>query len=187
MTFILRQRGAVTSNFPRKEEFVRAVRACQANARRIFPEFTLTDHQLPIVFFRKGRTAGFAHRQGNIYNVEFNLFNIQNNWDEMVLNTIPHEMAHIVDMFMNGCSNGHNHVWQRIAHRLGCEGDRCHTMQVQRARRTKKYVYITSCGQEWKAGAVRHKNIQRGVVYTLKSTGGKITADGYTGKMVVVS
>jgi len=190
MTMIIRKRGESTRPFPRKQEFVQKVRECQELARQQFPEFNLLDSELPVVFVEKGTTAGMAKWKrisgGRIiYNVEFSIEALTNYWDDMTEDTIPHEMAHIVDFVINGKSNNHNKVWQRIAHRLGCSGQRTHSYQVTKARQYKKFVYVATCGTTHKVGTKVHNKIQRGVVYSDHRTGGKLTAATYTGKVVV--
>lgn len=189
MTPIFRKRGRVSTSFTGKREFIAKVRECQALARQRFPDFNLMDEDLPIVFVARGNAAGMAKwrksRDGMQFNIEFSIDAIQKDWDDMVNDTIQHEMAHIVDYAIHGRSNHHNHVWKRIAHRLGCTGKTTHNIAVQKARRSKKYVYVASCGREFEASSVRHKRIQSGRVYTFTDTGGKITADGYTGKMIM--
>ena len=190
MTIILRKRGAVTAFFPRKHEFIRKVRECQELARQKFPEFNLTDEQLPIVFVAKGRNAGMARWKRNFdgsmtYNVEFNIEAITNHWDDMTEDTIAHEMAHIVDFVIHGKNNGHNLLWKRIARKLGCSGERTHNYEVTKARRTTKHIYVASCGTEVKLGTQRHNKVRRGSMYIVSRTGGTIATQHYTGRVVV--
>lgn len=188
MSTIIRKRGQIFGSFDGKREFIAKVRDCQELARQRFPEFTLSDAELPIVFFAKGSCAGWAKykRSGSdtIYNIEFNLSNIKNHWNSMVEDTIPHEISHIVDRFINGRSSGHGHPWKRIARVLGCSGDRTHNFTVEKARKTRKYIYTATCGTEIGMSSQRHTKINRGVVFTVKATGGKITHLGFTGKVV---
>jgi len=186
---IIRKRGAVTTSFPRKQEFISKVRDCQALARYKFFDFNLFDEDLPIVFVAKGANAGSARwrrvREGMttkmVYNLEFSIEAIGIEWDDMTGDTIPHEMAHIVDFVINEKSNNHNRVWQNIARRLGCSGKRTHDYQITKARQHKKYVYVATCGKKHLVGGKVHNKIQRGSVYTDRTTGGKLTADTFTG------
>ena len=189
MSTIIRKRGVVTASFPGKREFIAKVRECQELARQKYPNFTLADEDLPIVFFAKGQTAGWAKYRRSmgktVYNLEFNIDAIQKHWDDMVGNTVPHEMAHTVDRFMHGRSNGHGPIWKRIAKSLGCTGERTHNYTVEKARKTKKFVYRATCGTVTDVGTKVHNRIQRGSVYTLQRTKGKLHAECFTGRVEV--
>lgn len=182
---IIRQRGIITEYFPGREDFIRYTRKNQAKARQLFPAFTLQDEDLPIVFTQSGRVAGMAKRKGNIYNIEFNVEAILRDWDEMVNNTIPHEMAHIVDMFLHGGRSSHGPRWQSIAFALGCNPQRTHDIPLSKARRTRRYLYVASCGTRLEIGSRHHRRIRRGETFTVKKTGGAITIEHFTGKVVL--
>src|SRR5690606_1882339 len=138
---ILRQRGIFFRDFPSRKEFVEKVRECQAEARRIYPDFKLIDGDLPIVFVRSGRIAGMAKRQKNIYNLEFSVEAILKDREEMMTNTIPHEMAHIVDMYLHGGQSSHGSRWQSITRVLGGSTQRTHDIPLRKSRRSRKYIY----------------------------------------------
>lgn len=60
-----------------------------------------------------------------------------------IINTLLHEIAHA----LAGYGNGHNHVWQRIARSIGCNANRCHSVQHTPA----KWVGECGCiGYLWK-------------------------------------
>jgi len=182
---ILRQRGIFRGTFEGKAEFVACVRECQANARRLFPAFKLTDEELPIVFVWSGRVAGMAKRRKNVYNLEFNIEAIHRDRAEMVDNTIPHEMAHIVDMYLHGGKSSHGPRWQSIIQALGGSPERTHDIPLTKARRSRKYLYQASCGTEIEIGPRHHKAVQTGGKLMLKKTGGKITSSCFTGQVVM--
>ncbi|QMV28993.1 hypothetical protein AP1_0286 [Aeromonas phage AP1] len=50
-------------------------------------------------------------------------------WNHIFHNTIPHEIAHLVDYVTRGKSN-HDRVWERIAKSLGCDGVSRHSLPV---------------------------------------------------------
>lgn len=191
---IIRKRGASSRNFNRKQEFIQHVRDClrrgvELHGDRFTKPAAGDVANLPIVFFEKGAVAGWAKygRMNHLHNInlEFNIAYIENNWDDMVEDTIPHEVAHVIDYLIRGYSN-HDKHWERIAKSLGCSGNRTHNYQVQYARRPRtqtKHLYIATCGTEFMASTTRHKRIQQGTVYYLKKTGGKIHRTGYAGKV----
>ena len=188
MTTILRKRGIVHGDFPRKAEFVQGVRDCLAKARELYPEFTLSDEDLPVVFFNTGRCAGYARwKRGQwnkmVYNLEFNTKAIEIDWDDSFDDTIPHEVAHIVDRFINGKSSNHGPRWKRIARSLGCTGNRCHDLPLERSRKMKEMLYVATCGTQIYLSMAMHNKIQnKGQVRVLRSTRGKLSANEFTGK-----
>lgn len=191
MPIIIRKRGAFTGSFAGRREFIAKVRECQELARQQFPEFTLSDEYLPIVFVAKGRSVGVARFATNafgqrVYNIEFSVDAIQKEWNDMIGDTIPHEMAHIVDCFVHGRpQQPHGPRWKSIARRLGCTGKRTHNYNVEKARKTKQFQYEATCGSKVFLGTGRHNKIQRGYTYKVSRTGGQIKKDGFTGKVVV--
>lgn len=182
---ILRQRGIYYWDFPGKKEFIDLVRQCQAEARRIYPDFKLKDDELPIVFVKSGRAAGMAKRQKNIYNLEFSVEAILKDRDEMINNTIPHEMAHIVDMCLHGGKSSHGPLWQAITQSLGGSTQRTHDIPLRKARRSRKYIYKASCGTEVEVGPRHHKSVYRGGKLIVKKTGGTVMRKHFTGKVVL--
>lgn len=188
MTHIFRKRGAVTRDFYRRAEFEREVYSAIAKATQLYPQ--LQGIRIPVVFFKQGQTAGWAKWRmiGGVYhyNLEFNIEAIQGNWDDMVGDTIPHEIAHIVDHVVHGVSHGHGATWKRIARSLGCTGKRCHNYKISRARRTTKYRYVASCGTEVWLSKQMHNKVQLGQVRVLNKTRGRITASHCTGHRKVV-
>ncbi len=182
---ILRQRGIFHGNFEGKAEFIALVRECHANARRLFPAFKLTDEELPVVFVWSGRVAGMAKRQKNVYNLEFNIEAIHRDRTEMVDNTIPHEMAHIVDMYLYGGKSSHGPRWQAIIQALGGSPQRTHDIPLTKARRSRWYIYQASCGARLEIGPRHHKQVQRGGKLVVKKTGEIISQSAYTGRIVL--
>ena len=184
-TPILRQRGIFYGQFPGKEEFLARVRQCQAEARRLFPDFRLYDAQLPVVFVRSGRIAGMAKRKKDVYNLEFSVEAILKDREEMLTNTIPHEMAHIVDMVLHGGRSSHGPRWQHIVQALGGSTERTHDIPLQKARRSRKYIYKASCGTEVEVGPRHHKSVWLGGKLIVNKTGGTVLWKHFTGKILL--
>jgi len=184
---ILRKRNIHKGNFPRKQEFLEGVRDCLAQARALYPDFDLHPSDIPIVFYPKGRTAGRARWVGyskeetsqiKTWNLEFSVEAIGMDWNDMYLDTIPHEVAHIVTRFVYGRTEGNKHgpVWVRIAKQLGCNGERCHSMPLTKSRRRRpsvKQLYISDAGTECVVGPIQHKRFQNGEykTFTITRTG----------------
>lgn len=134
-----------------------------------------------------GRTAGYYHHGSKI---ELNEQLVDHPDD--ALNTIRHELAHWVQYEL-WCAAGrprrvgrwssHGAVWKTWASRLGCTGDRCHSLPLAPTRRLKRFRYALPSGATVDLTTVRHNRLRRGEVsaYRYKPTGESITPEHYVG------
>ena len=118
-----------------------------------------------IKFDLRGTNAGQASIKDDDLSMRFNRDMMMNEgWDHLYSETIPHEIAHI--FFMAERKNvGHNKEWKRLCVALGGSGERCHNERVVYAR-GKTYEYVALCGTKVQVSQIRHKKIQRGFSYT---------------------
>lgn len=163
------------------------VRQCEALARMCYPAYNKPP--LRVSFFPKGRTAGWA--KYSAHEVQFNLSQMVQN-DAIERLTVPHEVAHIVCHALFPNAKSHGEEWKGICIMLGGDGKRCYNAAERgvtvvkarihtRPRQTKKYLYLTSHGDEFWLGAGRHNKVMKGAVYTTR-TGAKISASGFQGR-----
>lgn len=140
-------------------DFTRLVQLCISAAAEKFGELPDID----IRYDLKGRAAGQAMHDGRgNFAVRFNREAMQMDWEHMVKETIPHEIAHIVAFAKPELgASGHNAMWQRIAQSLGCKGDRCHTMKLTPAKKRRFFLYILDSGERVKVARSGHEKIQR--------------------------
>lgn len=190
---IFRKRNIVKGNFPRKQEFLQGVQDCMDLAWNEFPEFRLTYADLDVVFFPKGDCAGRARwkKIGGVryFNLEFNVAAIDLYWEDTYLDTIPHEVAHIVTRFIHGSKvSSHGPEWKRIAKRLGCNGKRCHSLNLPKAkrpaRRQSKELYISDGGTECLLGPTQHRRLQNTEYdwFRIKKTGEELFPHNHVGE-----
>ena len=85
------------------------------------------------------------------------------NSEELVLNTILHEIAHA----LIEAHHGHDRVWKRIALSIGCSGERCASEETIRS--VGKFVALCVCGKTYQ----RFKKIQKGAKYSCPCQRGK--------------
>tara|TARA_R110000851_G_scaffold218427_4_gene371351 strand:+ start:1071 stop:1646 length:576 start_codon:yes stop_codon:yes gene_type:complete len=191
MTTIFRKRGLDNSNFKGRTAAVNRVKEVMQLARDSFPRFTLANSDLPIVFFKTGSSAGHVKYTSlgwgkQVFNLELNTVGFESDFDQMMDDTIPHEIAHVVEAFIHGESS-HGPRWNRIAKQLGCSGERCHEMDMSKAtRKRNRAIYIATCGTTVKVTMNRHNKIQKGDTSIVKATRGRLTANEFTGKMVSI-
>lgn len=122
---------------------------------------------IDIRFDLRGRAAGQAGRKGWNYYMRFNKDMMLNQgWDHLIKDTVPHELAHII-CFANGSDRGHGLFWKRTCRELGGSGERCHNEEVTYAK-GRTYVYTTSTGHTVNLSETKHRRIQQGAGYTFK-------------------
>ncbi len=136
-------------------------------------------------FDLEGKTIGraiCALIDDNIhYIVKLNSYVIHNDGFEYILNnTIPHEIAHIVTHYC-GYGMKHDKIWKQICILLGGNGHvYCRAnITLKKTRNVKEYLYMTTCGNKVKVSSIRHKRIQEGKTYYLKSTKGKVIKEQF--------
>ena len=155
----------------RKQQVMSKVEQLTVRARELWgPD--VVPQNLKVYFDLRGRTAGQACRRNGQFYMRFNVDMMQNDsWDHLINNTVPHELAHIVCMW-KVWDRAHGRRWQAVCRSLGGDGERCHKEEVRYAKGST-YLYTTSTGKTIAISQVRHRKIQRGVVYRTVD-GGKI-------------
>ena len=123
--------------------------------------------QIDIRFDLRGRSAGIAGYRGWNYFMRFNKDMMLNQaWDHLFNDTVPHELAHII-CFANGSDRGHGYAWKRTCIELGGNGERCHSEAVVYAK-GRTFVYTTSTGATVNLSETKHRKIQQGAYYLFK-------------------
>lgn len=139
---------------------------------------------MPMIRFDlKGTPAGLACLQE--WWVKYNPILCAENVERFMARTVPHEVAHLVDLSLQ-MSNGtfgrygkrsvHGPSWKAVMRLFGVNDiKRCHTYDVTnvrtRTREIKRFQYVCKCGKTVNAGPKYHKLIQGG---TLGGRSGRI-------------
>lgn len=104
---------------------------------RLKTESLLGQYQIENVRIRfdlKGRSAGQARWVNGLtkainFQIRYNVAFFQNNFEEMLNRTVPHEVAHIIEVVKYGrASHGYN--WSSIMRQLGADPARCHNYDM---------------------------------------------------------
>lgn len=129
---------------------------------------------IDIRFDLRGRAAGMAGCRGwSTYYMRFNRDMMLNeSWDHVIKDTVPHELAHII-CFAQNSDRGHGPAWRRVCQELGGSGARYHQEAVVYAR-GRTYEYTTSTGQTINLSESKHRRIQQGQYYTGRHGLGRI-------------
>lgn len=135
----------------------------------------------PTVSFNlRGRVAGWAGctlcrvtRTASNFRLRFNCELIEGkHFDDMVNNTVPHEIAHLVCYARPDLGSKHDAGWQRVCLALGGDGKRCHTYEV--SLRGGGFTYRATCGTLLTVSRQIHNKIQQGQSRVLKKTRGRV-------------
>lgn len=135
----------------------------------------------PTVSFNlRGRVAGWAGctlcrvtRTASNFRLRFNCELIEGkHFDDMVNNTVPHEIAHLVCYARPDLGSKHDAGWQRVCLALGGDGKRCHTYEV--SPKGGGFTYRATCGTVITVSRQIHNKIQMGQGRVLKKTRGRV-------------
>lgn len=171
--------------------FESKVQECLKKAQEMFnlsEDFLNVD----IRFDLKGKTAAYAIRKNNKLSLRFNVEAIEQEFDDMINDTIPHEVAHLVCYVKPFLGKNHNHGWKRVCKKLGGTGNRTHSYGLTKAKTTYVHAYKLDDGTIIKLGTNRHNKImKKGITYivTIRNKNGsrdmRVTSKHFTGKSEV--
>ena len=136
------------------------------------------------------RAVGKAHydRETRVATVTLNRDAIVQNLPDMLDDTIPHEVAHVVCMVNISYGNDHDQGWQSVCKRLGGSGDHRYSYgdYDMRIRKRHKYIYdVPGMGGPRRVSDVKHKLMQSGQCGFRDSISGiSIRKEHWTGEVV---
>jgi len=132
------------------------------------------------------RVAGMAMRRGFQFTVRFHPDAIAKHYDEMVKDTIPHEVAHTVCQMRPELGANHDRGWKRVCRSLGGDDSRTHEMEFGNRPAKMAFNYITETGHVIDLGRIRHAKLQNGSVRSYSVRGkGRILREGYVSGQAV--
>lgn len=112
-----------------------------------------------------GRIAGWARglRDGK-YKLRFNREAIDLYYNDMVENTIPHEVAHLVCYARPEIGRKHDFGWKAVCRGLGGDDSRTHDMTLTAAKivPSRRQMYTLDSGRICEVGPKHHQMIQAG-------------------------
>lgn len=133
-----------------------------------------------VSFNLRGRVAGWAsckwcaRTNGKLYRLRFNCDLIQGDkhYQDILDETVPHEVAHLVCYARPELGRKHNDGWRRVCLALGGNGKTRHDYEVTPAG--GGITYRATCGTLITVSKVIHTKIQRGQTRILKKTRGRL-------------
>lgn len=122
---------------------------------------------VPVVRFDlRGRAAGvtvYGRRRGGGGVIRLNDELLASNPDDMMNETVPHEVAHVAARWFYGARiKPHGPEWRSIMHAFGKQARICHDLPTRPARRMTYYPYSCACPAPNYLSAIRHRRAQRG-------------------------
>ncbi len=133
----------------------------------------------PVSFNLKGRVAGWAGCKicegRKQVSFRFNCELIESDhFEDMMNNTIPHELAHGVCYLRPELGRKHDRGWQAVCLALGGDGKRTHNYDVVVKGR---WDYLTDLGNKVSVTKRYHAAVQAGLTLRFKKGLGSITKD----------
>lgn len=125
--------------------------------------------------------------------IRLNLEAFEQGHEHIMVNTIPHEVAHAVvererqrsEVTRRGRYAAHGAYWRRVCLALGGNGQSRHSLPLKRARARIEHVYELPRAGTVIAGPKQHAAIMCGARYRMRTTGEVMTPETYTGKRIV--
>lgn len=144
--------------------------------------FPITFEELDITFPTAGKsslaTAGYRTYLGERrYSMTFKIEAIEQQLNDALYDSIPHEVAHLVNCALPRTGKNHDAGWKQVCVALGGSGNRTAKgleVVLTPAKFQKKYLYEASCGTQHPVSGKRHKSVQLGAVLTMRQTKGRI-------------
>jgi len=142
-----------------------------------------------VTFDGRGGICGKAtvNRRGLVPQLSFivNPEALEQDWNDMVDDTIPHEIAHLVNFTLPRTGKNHDRGWKRTCQALGGTGTRTAKQgnyNLTPARVSTNHRYMLASGTEHHLGPRRHAKLQKGTdKYSVSSTREPILASQYIG------
>lgn len=144
-------------------------------ADRLCPRLRLPQ---PVVRFDlKGLAAGQAHTQPRGLRrrrdvIRLNPTLLARHPREMLEETVPHEVAHLVIGRRYGRRAApHGPEWRSLMAAFGVPARACHTLRAEPSRRLRRYRYHCACPEAATLTSIRHNRARRGTRYLCRRCG----------------
>jgi len=113
----------------------------------------------------RGALAGKAHLQR--WHLQFNATLLRGNQEHFLLQTVGHEVAHLVVRALWGARvKPHGAEWKTVMRAFDLETRATHDYDVSMLRRARSpFVYRCACPGDLHLGRVRHQRATRGATY----------------------
>ncbi|RLA45646.1 MAG: metallopeptidase [Gammaproteobacteria bacterium] len=135
--------------------------------QRIHAATTLFDKEfaiIPVSFDLTGRAAGMYKVVGARRRIRYNPYIFALYFEEHLISTVAHEVAHYISDCLYGLSNikPHGPQWRAVVKKFGTDASRTfdHSLEGVPQRQHRRVVYHCDCG-EHQLGIRRHNKVCR--------------------------
>lgn len=123
-----------------------------------------------MVYDLKGHTAGYAIG-GHTIRLNAGILGNPKHTEDMLHQTLPHEVAHIIVQQLYPGAQGHGREWRNMMRLLKLRPDRCHQYDTVAARKkSKPYKYHCGCSEHMVSITI-HRRILQGRQYRCRQCG----------------
>ena len=130
-----------------------------------------------VAFDLRGRSAGqaiFARRSRDC-RIRINAALLESHPQEMLAETVPHEVAHVVIYRLYGRrARPHGKEWKALMRAFGVDPAPCHTLPTEPVRQLKRFRYRCACVEDAWLTSIRHRRAQQGTDYVCRRCGQKL-------------
>ncbi|KKM61213.1 hypothetical protein LCGC14_1534020 [marine sediment metagenome] len=142
-----------------QERVAEKIRECLDIAEQRFDR----SFQTPEISYKlRGLVAGQANSR--LWRIRINSILLQENTDDMLNSTVPHEVAHLIADKVYGHIRSHGAEWKSVMRLLGISPNRCHRYDTTNSRVKvnvkHKFCYKCNCRDMIIVGPVRHRKMQ---------------------------
>jgi SprT protein len=149
-----------------REQRQRVVEATCATIGQAAELFDCGFAEIPVTFELRGRAAGMYVVRGGRRLIRYNPYIFAKYFNDNLVNTVPHEVAHYVTDVLYGLRRvrPHGPEWRAVMRALGAEpAATCrYDLDGIPVRRQRRYSYQCGC-MTHSVSAVRHNRIQGGL------------------------
>jgi SprT protein len=124
-----------------------------------------------VEFTLRGKVAGCVSFNGDDAHINFNKVLLQENFDDFIEQTIPHEVSHYIVFKLYGHQYNktrtrrvvHGPDWKYTMRFFGCDPKLYHSYSTKNStvRKLKTFTYRCSCS-EVELTSIRHNRVQKG-------------------------
>jgi len=151
------------------------IKACIKKAELIY-NISLGHVEIKYNIRTNSTIVGQASMSGDSLKLRFQRRALENHYEYMVKETIPHEVAHLVTYVRPDLGCSHDTGWKAICQALGGEGRTYHDLKNV----VKTYQYVSDTGAIVDLSIIRHNKLQKGKVISYSVRGlGVITKNDF--------